>query len=312
MKFLKNNFLIILFIIIFTIQCFNIWQEKYNLHQKGYEYASEIQKECLETMDTLTDVGEIARCERFLAEDFFDNYQKEYNFFDNFTAISNGIWSLKDLLVYFFIAISLIGVTRIFKDKVALYMLERENYSKFLKKLFCKSYRYIWFYPLLAIIMFLFSLYKASLDPTRPLYAFGEHFGSFIINHPYIFMILFIINTIIFSSICLNIALVIVRRQHNYFLALIEIILVILAIQLFLELVVIKFIFNNLLYEFEKVNLLGHFFNFLNMPDFYIGINSNVVMFFLVNLIYLLISFVCVYFSYRNKEKLVIDCEKNK
>ena len=48
------------------------------------------------------------------------------------------------------------------------------------------------------------------------------------------------------------------------------------------------------------------------MPDFYIGINSNVVMFFLVNLIYLLISFVCVYFSYRNKEKLVIDCEKNK
>ena len=30
MKFLKNNFLIILFIIIFTIQCFNIWQEKYN------------------------------------------------------------------------------------------------------------------------------------------------------------------------------------------------------------------------------------------------------------------------------------------
>lgn len=114
-------------------------------------------------------------------------------------------------------------------------------------------------------------------------------------------MIMYLINTIIHSILYCNISLCIVRKKHNYFIATILSYLTFIAIELILELGISSIIFGNLL----KMNLstIVSIFNVLAFNDGY-GIFSPLI----IPLIMLFISYIILYFMYKNKEKLVIDC----
>ena len=100
----------------------------------------------------------------------------------------------------------------------------------------------------------------------------------------------------------------VVRKQHNYFLAVIESFLVIIGIELFMEEVVYQLFFNLLLKDYDT----GLLFNIINPITFRVGECGGVARLLIFSFLCFLISAIGVMFIYHNKEKLVIDCEKNK
>ena len=87
-----------------------------------------------------------------------------------------------------------------------------------------------------------------------------------------------------------NIFLIFARKNHNPIIAILTSILFLLAVQIFIE-------FNRNLYAFQ----------FMDMSN--ITTPTEIL---LTSLFWLITTSIIVYLRYRNKEKLLIDCEKNK
>ena len=106
-----------------------------------------------------------------------------------------------------------------------------------------------------------------------------------------------------FTIFFINIGLIVARKNHSIIVVLIESFLVFLAIDVVIE-IVIGTIIGNIIVG-GRISR----FNILNV--LYVNYASNYLDMILFPLILLILSFIILKLKYNNKEKFIIDIEKN-
>ena len=294
--FLKNNILIILIIIVVSI-IFITGGYKSLQEYKGYVNAEQqLIKEC-EREGTN---------QKEWCEEAIKNKDVELDFYTVFADALT--WQVQYIYYFAFLIVvipTMIKVCKKLKYKQIINSNSRESYHSFLKKLLKIAYQYIWVLALLSLIMMIPIMMNTSLNPEYAIIKSHGMWQSNIIYHPVLFVIAYLINVTLYSMIFVHIALLVARKQQKTIPCIIISYVLYLAIEIFLETVVKVIIFQRIFHS--EFGMIFNIINVFGMNDLY-GVGTLL----LVNLCMVLISFALVYLAYKNKEKFVIQCEKNK
>lgn len=193
-------------------------------------------------------------------------------------------------------------ITKYFKDRMILSENNRRSYVKNLLNIFKKSY-VVSLIPSIVLLLVFIYYFKYTGR-----FSLLDYEASAIVwnnmDNPWLFIFVYLINIIITNLIYINVCILISRKYHNYFVSVILSFLTIIGIELFLEIVVSGIVLGNIF----NVNY-GILFNIINAIPFNdsYGIVWPVVFSMCMNMVIMFI----IYLIYRNKEKLIIDVEKN-
>lgn len=295
-RFLKNNILIIVIIVIVSIMLLNGGYKSLQEY-KGYVNAEQQLIEECEREGT----NQKEWCEEILK-----NKDVKLDFYTVFADALT--WQVQYIgLVAFLIVVipTMIKVCKKLKYKQIINSNSRESYHSFLKKLLKTAYQYIWVLALLSLIMMIPIMMNTSLNPEYAIIKSHGMWQSNIIYHPVLFVIAYLINVTLYSLIFIHIALLVARKQQKTIPCIIISYVLYLAIEIFLETVVKVIIFQRIFHS--EFGMIFNIINVFGMNDLY-GVGTLL----LLNLCMVLISFALVYLVYKNKEKFVIQCEKNK
>lgn len=295
-RFLKNNILIIVIIVIVSIMLLNGGYKSLQEY-KGYVNAEQQLIEECEREGT----NQKEWCEEILK-----NKDVKLDFYTVFADALT--WQVQYIgLVAFLIVVipTMIKVCKKLKYKQIINSNSRESYHSFLKKLLKTAYQYIWVLALLSLIMMIPIMMNTSLNPEYAIIKSHGMWQSNIIYHPVLFVIAYLINVTLYSMIFVHIALLVARKQQKTIPCIIISYVLYLAIEIFLETVVKVIIFQRIFHS--EFGMIFNIINVFGMNDLY-GVGTLL----LLNLCMVLISFALVYLAYKNKEKFVIQCEKNK
>lgn len=295
-RFLKNNILIIVIIVIVSIIFLNGGYKSLQEY-KGYVNAEQqLIKECEREGTNQKEWCEEAIKNKDVKLDFY-------------TVFADALtWQVQYIgLVAFLIVVipTMIKVCKKLKYKQIINSNSRESYHSFLKKLLKTAYQYIWVLALLSLIMMIPIMMNTSLNPEYAIINSHGMWQSNIIYHPVLFVISYLINVTLYSMIFIHIALLVARKQQKTIPCIIISYVLYLAIEIFLETVVKVIIFQRIFHS--EFGMILNIINVFGMNDLY-GVGTLLM----VNLCMVLISFALVYLAYKNKEKFVIQCEKNK
>lgn len=297
MSKIKNNWLIFLILIIVLIPIFN-YCHKYNENMKRLEIKQEkLISYCEKEMDSMTN--------KDACTEVLENKDLKIDFLVMLTDILIfGIRFINPTAFLLLVFPTLVNLCKILKRKYILNALTRESYKTFLTDFLKKSYKYIWLLPVIAIIILVICIFSSTINP-----AYSLHYGTSMwyaetIKQPIIFILLYVLNILIYSFSFINLALIIVRKHHNLIVATILSVLVYVGIELFFELIV-----RNLLFGLVFKSELGYLFNIMNIFTFSDQFGTPMLLLFSFSMF--LLSSIGVYFAYRKKENLVISCEKN-
>lgn len=190
-----------------------------------------------------------------------------------------------------------------FRSKYIKNYLQRNEYNEYIKSIIKRSYKYILIVPILllsfAVVASICS--KLNFDPRYDI-AFSRlssEIGTYY-NKPF-FYISYILIILFNMGIYINIGLIILRKNKNFFVALIESFVAIYVFLCFTFIIIgigIQKIFN---ISAESINLL-EIYTWSNI--------SNIGLYLLVNIVYFVVSFILVIIVYKNKEKFIKECEK--
>ena len=153
------------------------------------------------------------------------------------------------------------------------------------------------------IILFVFSyLYSGHFNYTYLINS-GGYYSFYVDANPIIFIILYILCIFLFFIFFTNLGLIVVRKNHNIIVVIIESFLLFIVVDIILELllgvIISNILFNGFSSRFNIVNILN------------IGYAQNVFEMLLLPISLVIISFILVIIIYKKKEKFIIDCEKN-
>lgn len=296
-KFKENKFIILSFIIMSIILCYSI--VSYN---KDFQT---VKKAINETINECK-VNNIEEREELCAETLKEAHEVTPDFYYSIIVISSNM-SFISLAVFIIVTFStLYCVCNIFKSRNIIYRLTRENYKKFKKRLFIESYKPVLILPIIFAIIIVFSLIYCKGINTN------SYFSDILIDNwdkkiisPYLYIITLIIKPLLISIIYINISLIIARKNHKFYLSVILSYLLFIAIEIFLEGVIGNIIFNNLL----KIDSMIIYTNLINI--FSLNLSKGYIAIYTPLIIILIITSIIVYIMYKDKEKLIIDCDKN-
>jgi hypothetical protein len=168
----------------------------------------------------------------------------------------------------------------IYKD-----IIIRSDYKKFIKKEMLKCY-----YPIFIIPTFNFILGTSMNFPFRYM------------HNPNLFLFVYIFNLLLIAIFFINISLIFINKNKNFLLTVLFSFLTIISYQIISEVFVgtlLAIIFDNVIFR----NLFSIYNLWLYDGTSLIGVTVYVI-------ILVLVSSVFVYFSFKDKEKVVIDNEK--
>ena len=295
-RFLKNNILIIVIIVIVSIIFLNGGYKSLQEY-KGYVNADQqLIKECEKEGTN----------QKEWCEEILKNKDVELDFYTVFADALT--WQVQYIgYVAFLIVVipTMIKVCKKLKYKQIINSNSRESYHSFLKKLLKTAYQYIWVLALLSLIMMIPIMVYTSLNPEYAIIKSHGMWQSNIIYHPVLFVISYVINVTLYSMIFVHIALLVARKQQKTIPCILFSYVLYLAIEIFLETVVRLIIIRGIFHS--EFGMIFNIINVFGMNDLY-GVGTLL----LLNLCMVLISFALVYLAYKNKEKFVIQCEKNK
>lgn len=295
-RFLKNNILIIVIMVIVSILLLNGGYKSLQEY-KGYVNADQqLIKECEKEGTN----------QKEWCEEILKNKDVELDFYTVFADALT--WQVQYIgYVAFLIVVipTMIKVCKKLKYKQIINSNSRESYHSFLKKLLKTAYQYIWVLALLSLIMMIPIMMYTSLNPEYAIIKSHGMWQSNIIYHPVLFVISYLINVTLYSMIFIHIALLVARKQQKTIPCILFSYVLYLAIEIFLETVVKVIIFQRIFHS--EFGMIFNIINVFGMNDLY-GVGTLL----LLNLCMVLISFALVYLAYKNKEKFVIQCEKNK
>lgn len=300
MKFIKNNFLIIIifsFLLSFIIYKTLDYKQQYETMANNREIF--YQQKC-GNINQLS-ISEKATCRIYKTE--IEKMEKP-EFYEALSEISYSNYPNFDFVCILLLIIpSLYLVNKIFKDRVLINILTKESYLKFLKKLFLKTYRYIWIFPTILLIFILFLLSFTNINLAAN---FNNTIVSFT-NKPIIFITCYILNSFFLSGIYLNISLLALRYKHKYVVACLVSLIIHIALLLFLEFGIDYVLLEHTIkiYEFRDL------FSIFGILKFNVNSSISPIIRVLISFMLYTLSTLLIYFVYKNKEKLIIDCEKN-
>lgn len=300
-KFIKNNIAVLIaFLILFifsTILCIrNIKSARINEESRieGIEVCKEILKHdkyneiCLENIDAKPK-------KRSTLKTYYDIINDNVNY--NSTSLCTVFYFLIPFLV---ITSSLYNISKKFKNQDIKNHLTRESYNKYIKEIFLDSYKSVFIWPMITILLFMFS-YIIS-NGSFEIIDTNSSFSYEILSNPVAFMLSNLLNTIFMSFFWTNIALLIVPDTRNYIVSVLESIMIYFGITLTNTFFVILLISKILNKDVEK---------YLDFLDVYTYNNRNLLSFNILCLSIALISGLLVYLKYKNKEKIIMKLERN-
>lgn len=300
-KFIKNNIAVLIaFLILFifsTILCIrNIKSARINEESRieGIEVCKEILKHdkyneiCLENIDAKPK-------KRSTLKTYYDIINDNVSY--NSISLCTAFYFLIPFLV---IVSSLYNISKKFKNQDIKNHLTRESYNKYIKKILLDSYKSVFIWPMITILLFMFS-YIIS-NGSFEIIDTNSSFSYEILSKPVMFMLSNLLNTIFMSFFWTNIALLIVPDTRNYIVSVLESIMIYFGIALTNTFFVILLISKILNKEVEK---------YLDFLDVYTYNNRNLLSFNILCLSIALISGLLVYLKYKNKEKIIMKLERN-
>ena len=300
-KFIKNNIAVLIaFLILFifsTILCIrNIKSARINEESRieGIEVCKEILKHdkyneiCLENIDAKPK-------KRSTLRTYYDIINDNVSY--NSISLCTVFYFLIPFLV---ITSSLYNISKKFKNQDIKNHLTRESYNKYIKEIFLDSYKSVFIWPMITILLFMFSyiISNASFEIIDT----NSSFSYEILSNPVAFMLSNLLNTIFMSFFWTNIALLIVPDTRNYIVSVLESIMIYFGIALtntFFVILLISKIFHR---DVEK---------YLDFFDVYNYYNRELIPFNILCLSVALISGLLVYLKYKNKEKIIMKLERN-
>ena len=195
---------------------------------------------------------------------------------------------------------SLYNISKKFKNQDIKNHLTRESYNKYIKKILLDSYKSVFIWPMITILLFMFS-YIIS-NGSFEIIDTNSSFSYKILSKPVVFMLSNLLNTIFMSFFWTNIALLIVPDTRNYIISVLESIMIYFGIALTNTFFIILLISKILNKDVEK---------YLDFLDVYTYNNRNLLSFNILCLSIALISGLLVYLKYKNKEKIIMKLERN-
>ena len=300
-KFIKNNIAVLIaFLILFifsTILCIrNIKSARINEESRieGIEVCKEILKHdkyneiCLENIDAKPK-------KRSTLKTYYDIINDNVSY--NSISLCTAFYFLIPFLV---ITSSLYNINKKFKNQDIKNHLTRESYNKYIKEIFLDSYKSVFIWPMITILLFIFS-YIIS-NGSFEIIDTNSSFSYEILSKPVVFMLSNLLNTIFMSFFWTNIALLIVPDTRNYIVSVLESIMIYFGITLTNTFFVILLISKILNKDVEK---------YLDFLDVYTYNNRELIPFNILCLSIALISGLLVYLKYKNKEKIIMKLERN-
>lgn len=300
-KFIKNNIAVLIaFLILFifsTILCIrNIKSARINEESRieGIEVCKEILKHdkyneiCLENIDAKPK-------KRSTLKTYYDIINDNVSY--NSISLCTVFYFLIPFLV---ITSSLYNISKKFKNQDIKNHLTRESYNKYIKEIFLDSYKSVFIWPMITILLFMFS-YIIS-NGSFEIIDTNSSFSYEILSKPVVFMLSNLLNTIFMSFFWTNIALLIVPDTRNYIVSVLESIMIYFGIALTNTFFVILLISKILNKDVEK---------YLDFFDVYTYYNRELIPFNILCLSIALISGLFVYLKYKNKEKIIMKLERN-
>lgn len=298
--FSKTNILVFIVLLLFAF--FSIYKSyRYsNSFKLEHDNFQEELKKCDSNINDTSDLSYIKYCERIknlpdYKEDFFSTFSNiivfDFGFLNPFAFLLLVIPSLK-------------YVSDLLKYKYLINSVTRESYYSFLKRLYIKAYKYIWILPTIAIIIMIPICFYTTFDSSFANFYETSIWDPNIIKYPFVFILLYLINIILYSISFINISLIVARKQHNYIKAVILSYIVYIGIELFFELIV-----NELILKIVFNVQFGYLFNIMNLFTF--NTQYGVINLLLFSFIFCFLTFIISVLKYKNKENLIIDCEKN-
>lgn len=300
-KFIKNNIAVLIaFLILFifsTILCIrNIKSARINEESRieGIEVCKEILKHdkyneiCLENIDAKPK-------KRSTLKTYYDIINDNVSY--NSISLCTVFYFLIPFLV---ITSSLYNISKKFKNQDIKNHLTRESYNKYIKEILLDSYKSVFIWPMITILLFIFS-YIIS-NGSFEIIDTNSSFSYEILSKPVVFMLSNLLNTIFMSFFWTNIALLIVPDTRNYIVSVLESIMIYFGIALTNTFFVILLISKILNKDVEK---------YLDFFDVYNYYNRELIPFNILCLSVALISGLLVYLKYKNKEKIIMKLERN-
>lgn len=248
--------------------------------------------------------GQAEWCQKVLEDDLSAFDTNAYDGYENYASE----YLRKYLNEFILIAIIVIGssyyITKYLRNRIILNDITREKCKRIIKKLFFSAWKYALLVPLMLLtIYFIIFLNVDNFQFSESISDTSMFVGTIFENNIILLFLAILFKAFILSLFYININLIISRKEHNYILSVIKTYLFIVGIEIFFEL-----IFSNVidkLFSFEY----GLLFNVINIYTYPYVENGLTQIFILLGI--LLISFIPVFMIYRNKEKLIIDSEKN-
>lgn len=283
-KFYFIPYIILLLILTITFINHNNW---YNKH---IESINEIINECKNENISIE--------RKDYCEDIIKNSNTNKDYYYTVSELETGLNKVYPFIFIFISFPVLYYVCNMFKSRVVNYELTRQNYKTFKKKLLINSYKS----SLLMIIIYLIIVVTSLIYCNGFTITSAEYMPNNVSN-PYPFILINLFKILFLSLTYVNISLIVARQNHKLYISLILSLLLFYGIEFlsghFIGTLLLDHIFN--LNISNSISIYNLFVNDLTHP--------------LVNIIYPLFMFIVTLFimsyMYKNKEKLVIDCDKN-
>lgn len=303
MKFFKNNKLSILvyvFLLILIVASF------YQYFKDYYSYAPlyyEVKDKC--------DNGDKESCLKF--ENVYKYTLDPKEKFDRLDVITltseiveNSYFSMLQWIGPLLVIVLIIDLFhKELSSGIFKYYLNRMSYKKFLKRIMFISFRRAWVLPISLIFVFLISCFITGFN-------FSIHesvkniavYDSFKYNNFLVYGLVIVLLLFIISLFYGNLAVLCCKKNKNSLITIILSYVLFIAVDIFILVIVYSLIINNLL-GFKE---LTDYFNITGYWFFKGNINYLLVL--LIASIISVCSYILLYFSYHNKEKLIYENEK--
>ena len=300
-EILKRNKLVVVVIAVVSIVILFSVNSVLKDVEKSNVYRSQLIQQCKEDMKgEILDEGYLKTCKEVIKDENI-----KIDFYTIFSELL--VWKIHYFNAIAFLIITiptLFNICKILKNKYILNSLTRENYNSFMKKYLKVAYKYTWILPFIAIFAIFLVGINSTFNPEYSIKFSTVVWSKDLISNPIVFIVLYILNIIFYSFTFVNISLIIARKQHKYIPCVILSYIFYIGLELFLE-VGLNMLISNIIFKSD----FGIIFNIMNLFMFndVFGVSTLLLFSFIV----MLISFAFVYLMYRNKERLIIDCEKN-
>ena len=298
-NFIKENFIAIIFFAILV--GFGIYQI--------YDFDRVSMEADLSTADSIIEClqkyekSNPGICDEMLK--MHEEAKKGPDFYNmSFTVINK--FSMNTYVMFFVISIPVLyNVCRIFRNKHLIYELTRENYKKFKKTLFKKAYLSSMILALSILVVFIITIIYCKGFSTNSIIAEGSLGGQIKYSMNPIFYIFTVLYRVFVAGIIYtNFSLIVARKNHNFYIANILSYLLFIGTEAVLE-----GLGDYIFYEFFNIDSMVIYINMINV--FNLNLGKGIIALYLPLTIILIATSIIVYLKYRNKEKLIIDCEKN-